>query len=232
MKYLVPAIGLVALLTAPGVHASSQADAAWQDYVGGRHKAAVTKLTELAYAGDADAAYYLGSAYKDGLGVKRDGKMAAWWIEKAANKGHKEAAFVLGFLYLHGVGEDGNQVAADPKIAAQWLTAAADAGNAEAQAALSRLYAEGQGVDKDSTKALALAESAAKRGHPSAQFDLGMAKAKVQDARAWIDAYAWFSLAAAKNYPGAAENLAKLEKHLHPQEIEQAKKRAAELKGG
>lgn len=232
MKYLVPAIGLVALLTAPGVYASPQADAAWKDYVGGRHKAAVTKLTELAYAGDSDAEYYLGSAYKDGLGIKRDGKMAAWWIEKAASKGHKEAAFVLGFLYLHGVGEDGNAVPADPKTAAKWLTVAADAGNAEAQAALSRLYAEGQGVKKDQDKALKLAEEAAKRGRASAQFDLGVAKSKIQDARAWIDAYAWFSLAAAQNYPGAAENLDKVAKHLHPKEIEQAKKRAAELKGG
>lgn len=224
-------IGLVAILAAPAAHAGAEADAAWKDYVGGRHRPAVTKLTELAYANDIDAAYYLGSAYKDGLGVKRDGKMAAWWIEKAASKGHKEAAFVLGFLYLHGVGEDGNQVAADPKTAAKWLAVAADAGNAEAQAALSRLYAEGQGVDKDTAKALALAEAAAKRGHPSAQFDLGMAKARIQDARAWIDAYAWFSLAVAQNYPGAAENLDKVAKHLHPKEIEQAKKRAAELKG-
>lgn len=225
-------IGLIAILAAPAAQASAQADAAWKDYVGGRHKAAVTKLTELAYAGDVDAEYYLGSAYKDGLGIKRDGKMAAWWIEKAASKGHKEAAFVLGFLYLHGVGEDGNGVVADPKAAAKWLAVAADAGNAEAQAALSRMYAEGQGVDKDQAKALALAEAAAKRGSASAQFDLGVAKAKIQDARAWIDAYAWLSLAAAQNYPGAAENMAKVEKHLHPKEIEQAKKRAAELKGG
>lgn len=225
-------IGLIAILAAPAAQAGVEADAAWKDYVGGRYKAAVVKLTELAYAGDMDAAYYLGSAYKDGLGVKRDGKMAAWWIEKAAGKGHKEAAFGLGFIYLHGVGEDGGAVAADPTAAAKWLAVAADAGYPEAQAALSRLYAEGRGVDKDSAKALALAEAAAKRGHPSAQFDLGMAKSKVQDARAWIDAYAWFSLAAAQNYPGAADNMAMLEKHLHPKEIEQAKKRAAELKGG
>src|SRR5690606_16961803 len=121
---------------------------------------------------------------------------------------------------------------ADPKAAAKWLTAAADAGNAEAQAALSRLYAEGQGVEKDTSKALALAEAAAMRGYPSAQFDHGVAKAKIQDARAWIDAYAWFSRAAAQNYPGAAENLDKVAKHLHPKELEQAKKRAADLKGG
>lgn len=232
MKNLVPVIGLIAFLTAPGAHASPQADAAWKDYVAGRHGKAVEKLTELAYDGDGDAAYYLGSAYKDGLGVKRSEKMAAWWMEKAAEKGQKEAAYGVGFIYLHGAGEGPDAVAADPKRAAKWLAVAADAGNADAQAVLSRMYAEGRGVEKDQDKALKLAEEAAKRGRASAQFDLGVAKSKIQDARAWIDAYAWFSLAAAQNYPGAAENLDKVAKHLHPKEIEQAKKRAAELKGG
>jgi TPR repeat protein len=91
-------------------------------------------LQALATAGDADAAYSLGSAYNDGRGVPRNPRLAAEWFERAAMQDHVEAQFSLGFLYLHGSGAGELALEPDEAKARTWLGRAARAGQLDAQA--------------------------------------------------------------------------------------------------
>ena len=84
----------------------------------------------------------------EGYGVQQDQKLAAYWYQLAAEKGHAEAQFNLGRLYATGKG-----VAHDEEQAARWVRAAASQGYAPAQARLGFRYANGQGMAKDDRRA-------------------------------------------------------------------------------
>jgi len=60
--------------------------------------------------------------------------IAAEWYRKAAEQGHAEAQYKLGFMYQNGRG-----VKKDDKQAAEWYRKAAAQGNKEAERALQRL---------------------------------------------------------------------------------------------
>jgi len=125
-----------------------------------------TALEAQAQAGDATAAFNLGTLDYTGLGVVQDYIGAAAWLKKSALAGNAEAACELGFLYQTGSFGQGPPPP-DPKDAAPWYAEAAAAGNACGAFALSALYASGQGVAKDPAKAAALAAKAASLGLPA-----------------------------------------------------------------
>ncbi|HUZ67952.1 MAG TPA: tetratricopeptide repeat protein [Beijerinckiaceae bacterium] len=54
--------------------------------------------------GDPNAQYNLARMYLDGVGVKRDPRQAARWLNLAADKGHKDAQALLGNLLFKGDG--------------------------------------------------------------------------------------------------------------------------------
>jgi len=54
------------------------------------------------YFGDADAQFHLGRIYADGVGVPKDGKLAARWLGLAANKGQHQAQALLGGMLFKG----------------------------------------------------------------------------------------------------------------------------------
>lgn len=74
-----------------------------------------------AKSGDPAAAYYLGLMYRNGMGVARDSRTAARWLEFAANRQVPAAMFVLANLLLVGEG-----VARDELAARRWIEKAAD----------------------------------------------------------------------------------------------------------
>jgi hypothetical protein len=214
----------IALLGGPWLPTAAAADArtAWDAYRARKYAQAFQELKPLAEAGDAAAVYYVGSLYADGLAVKRDDRAAAEWYRRAAEKGHVEAQFALGFLYLNGAGEGDKAVPANPAAAARWLRPAAESGNASGQYLLGQLYQEGRGVALDEAEALRWSLRAAEQGHAGAQFDVGLIEGKSRDALVRIQAYAWFVLADRQGYPGARENLARLAERLHAREIARA----------
>ena len=57
----------------------------------------------LAKRGDADAQYYVGTAYEEGHGTQKDLKQAFHWYSKAAQQNQSEAQFKLGYFYEHGL---------------------------------------------------------------------------------------------------------------------------------
>ena len=113
------------LLAAPASAQSVKAGIdAWQrgDYVG-----AVAIWRPLAEAGDPDASFNMGQAYRLGRGVLVDLATAQTWLERAAEKGHVDAQTTLGLLLF----QNGNQ--AD---GLKWLKGAAEKGDAASDACL------------------------------------------------------------------------------------------------
>jgi TPR repeat protein len=64
---------------------------------------------------NADAFFYLGNCYLDGLGVPRDQDKAFYYFKKGANLNHYKAMNNLAFCYYNGIG-----VQSDTKLADYW----------------------------------------------------------------------------------------------------------------
>ncbi len=133
---------------------------AWQK---GDATAAVAIWRPLAEKGDADAAFNLGQAYRLGKGVPIDLAQAQSWLERAARKGHVDAAATLGLLLF----QNGNQV-----TAMRWLKMAAQAGEPRALLMVGTALYNGDGVPADPVTAYAYVSRAAAQGLPPAKATL------------------------------------------------------------
>ena len=209
------------------VNADAKADVAsgWQAYLEGDYATALGQLTPASEAGNAAAQYYLGVLYSHGEGVARNYGTAALWYAKSAAQGHTDAQFNLGLLYYGGSGAPGlsTSVERDPETAALWFEQAADGGHAMAAYLLCQLIHEGRASGREPDQALALCRSAAESGIAGAQFNTGLMLAERSNETAiWREAYAWFLLAKRANYPGAAQNLEAVSRHLDAAEIGEA----------
>ncbi len=92
---------------------------AWQHYRE-RPRTGRDRLREAAEAGDLDACYQLGLAYRQGKHLRmKDDLAAALWFRKAAEGGHTGAMAALAEAYLGGHG-----VLRDPREARRWSEAA------------------------------------------------------------------------------------------------------------
>ena len=125
---------------------------AWQK---GDAGGAVKIWQPLAEKGDADAAFNLGQAYRLGKGVPLDLAQAQGWLEKAARKGHVDAAATLGLLLF----QNGNRVSG-----MRWLKAAAQAGEPRALLMVGTAMYNGDGVPQDPVTAYAYVSRAAAQG--------------------------------------------------------------------
>ena len=65
---------------------------------------ALREWKPLAEQGDADAQYFVGNMYRQGLGVPQDYKTAVKWYTLAAEQGYALAQFNLGVMYDKGEG--------------------------------------------------------------------------------------------------------------------------------
>lgn len=160
MRHLLLAlvIGAVALpAAAQSVRAGIEA---WQK---GDTAGAVAIWRPLAEAGDADAAFNLGQAYRLGKGVVIDLSQAQSWLERAARKGHVDAQTTLGLLLF----QNGNRVSA-----MRWLSLAAEAGEARALLMVGTALYNGDGIPQDPIKAYAYVSRAAAQGLAPAKSTL------------------------------------------------------------
>lgn len=133
---------------------------AWQK---GDTAAAVSIWRPLAEAGDPDASFNLGQAYRLGRGVVIDLAQAQNWLERAARKGHVDAQTTLGLLMF----QNGNRVSA-----MRWLNLAAEAGEARALLMVGTALYNGDGVPADPIKAYAYVSRAAAQGLAPAKATL------------------------------------------------------------
>ena len=125
----------------------------------------------------------------------------------------------------------------DYATALQEWTPLADHGDARAQFSLGVMYANGQGVpqndknDKNGKEALRWYRLAADQKHGGAQYNLGIMYAKgygvLQD---YVQAYMWWSLAAAKGDETAASARKQLAEKMSQSQIVEAQRLAREWK--
>ncbi len=199
---------LLLLLALPS---SAQTPDAWSvalsAYQEKRYEQALVLLQPLAQQGNAEAQFFLGVIYCEGLGVASDCLTGARWYWRAALQGHDYAQYNLGALHSIGQG-----LPKDPSAAVHWWKKAAALGLAKAQFNLGLAYLEAQGVPQDAEQAEQWWLSAAEQGYVPAQYNLAVLyqqglKGEPDLARARH----WFSQAAAKGDAGARAALAQLD---------------------
>ena len=124
-------------------------------------------------------------------------------LRASAEAGDAEAQFILGGMYVTGVG-----VPQDAAEAVAWYRRAAEQGYARAQYNLGAMYDQGVGVPQDAAEAVAWYRRAAEQGDASAQSNLGamydQGVGVPQDA---AEAVAWYRRAAEQGDARAQYNL-------------------------
>lgn len=106
MRIFISAI-FAGLLFVTAVPAHADMAAAQQAYAEGDFTRALELWQEETNAGDADAAWYVGNMYIDGLGIDYpDPELAVIYYQMAVDAGQVEAKVSLGLLYAQGRGVD------------------------------------------------------------------------------------------------------------------------------
>jgi TPR repeat protein len=93
--------------------------------------------------------------------VPQDKSEASRWYIKAAEQGHPEAQYYMGYRYEHGKGVTQNY-----PDAVRWYTKAAEQGNVSALNGLGSLYLAGHGVPQSQIDAYKWFNLAAASGKP------------------------------------------------------------------
>ncbi len=153
-------VAMVAMSAPAAAQSVKSGIEAWQraDY-----PAAVGIWRPLAEAGDADAAFNLGQAYRLGRGVPTNLAAAQTWFERAARKGHLDAQTTLGLLLF----DSGNRIGG-----LRWLKAAAEKGEPRALLIYGTALFNGDGVPQDRVLAYAYISRSAAQGLAPAKSTL------------------------------------------------------------
>ena len=125
---------------------------------------AVKTLKHLWDKGFIAAAYHLGKAYQDGLGVLPDDEVANEWFRRSAAIGDAQSQYMLGKLL---------QEQRRMSEAASWYERACKSGNQYAQYRLGKICLLGDGIPKDIKRAVQLLSASANQGNQYAQYVLG-----------------------------------------------------------
>ncbi|MFZ5704245.1 MAG: SPOR domain-containing protein [Pseudomonadota bacterium] len=155
MKSFVLGLALVGMAVgAPALAGVKEGVDAWK---AGDYAKAIGEWRGPAEAGEPDAQFNLGQAYKLGRGVPVDQAQALSWYRKAAASGHEQAQALLGLMLFQG---------GQREEAMTWLRKAADRGEGRAQYVVGTAYFNGDLLPKDWARAYAfmLRAQAAKVG--------------------------------------------------------------------
>ncbi|HUE78734.1 MAG TPA: SPOR domain-containing protein [Sphingomicrobium sp.] len=152
MRNLVLSAALLAAAAPAPAQSVKAGIEAWQQ---SDYPAAVAIWRPLAEAGDADAAFNLGQAYRLGRGVPLNLAAAQTWFERAAREGHVDAQTTLGLLLF----DIGNRVAG-----LRWLKSAAERGEPRALLIYGTALFNGEGIPRDPVLAYAYVSRAAAQG--------------------------------------------------------------------
>lgn len=156
--------GLTALATClVAVPALADVKAGVEAWAQGDYRKAVEEWRPAAIAGDADAQFNLGQAYKLGRGVPVDPTLAESWFRKAAAQGHVQAADNYGLALF----QLGKRAEAQP-----WLEKSVARGEPRAQLVLGTMLFNGDGVTRDYPRAYALMTLASQNGLKAASETL------------------------------------------------------------
>ncbi|WP_428627073.1 SPOR domain-containing protein [Sphingopyxis sp.] len=148
------------MLTAPAHADVKDGVDAWQR---GDYQGAVAEWRPAALAGDADAQFNLGQAYKLGRGVPTDLAQAESWYRRAAKQGHLQAEDNLGLVLFTANRRD---------EAMPFIIRSAERGEPRAQYVLGTAFFNGDLAAQDWPRAYALTKRASDAG-------LGIASARL-----------------------------------------------------
>jgi len=163
------AIGWIAALTMAGAMAGAAAPvtadvkAGVDAWAKGDFRKAVDEWRGPAVAGDPDAQFNLGQAYKLGRGVPLDPALAESWFRKAALQGHFQAED----NYALALFQAGKKADAVP-----WLERSVARGEARTQLVYGTMLFNGDAVGRDYPRAYALMTLASQKGMKSASETL------------------------------------------------------------
>ncbi|KKC27618.1 SPOR domain-containing protein [Sphingomonas sp. SRS2] len=161
MRSLFLGCALLALASTTAVSAGVKEGVdAW---MAGDFPKAVAEWRAPAAAGDPDAQFNLGQAYKLGRGVNADGAVALDWYRKASAAGHEQAQATLGLQLFQSGQRDEAMI---------WLKKAADQGEPRAQYVVGTAYFNGDSLPKDWARAYALMTRANSAGIGAAKTSL------------------------------------------------------------
>lgn len=132
-------------------------------WMAGDFPKAVAEWRGPAAAGDPDAQFNLGQAYKLGRGVNADSAVALDWYRKASAAGHEQAQATLGLQLFQSGQRDEAMI---------WLKKAAEQGEARAQYVVGTAYFNGDSLPKDWARAYALMTRANAAGIGAAKTSL------------------------------------------------------------
>jgi hypothetical protein len=150
------------LASTAAIAAVPNAQALWD---AGNYRQAFAAAVEPAQAGDPQAEFLLGEAYRLGRSVDQDLIQAREWYARAARQGDVASAAALGEL-LVGMRRSSEAV--------PWLTLAASHNHPRATAFLAAIYYTGDGAEQDLILATSLMKKAAAEGSPEARAKLAM----------------------------------------------------------
>jgi uncharacterized protein len=203
----------------------------------------------LAKQDAADSQFEIGSHYEESdsrgydpgrnrwrgrnLSFTETNRIAADWYEKAAAQGHTKAAYSLGALYMAGRG-----VAYKNELKAIELwRQAAEKGYPQARLDLGMAYLEGKGIPRDYARALELISAAAIREDFQESARARNAVGVIYEFGHGVEsdlvmAYAWYNIAASSGYEKSKRNIARVEKKLGPNDIQEAQALTRDWKPG
>jgi len=134
---------------------------------------AIEWLEKAAKNNHKQAQFLLGSLYYDGKSVKRDLKVAKFWLDKSANSGVEQARVLVDEIKDQS-NANTTQNRSNNSTNDLFL-ASANKGDREAQFKVGLMYLNGNdGFPKDQEKALQWLNKAAAQDHTNAQFEMGM----------------------------------------------------------
>jgi uncharacterized protein len=147
-------------------------------------------------------------------------------VHPLADQGVAGAQFILGAMYLGGLG-----VPQDDPEAARWFRLAADQDDPHAPSILGFMYLNGRGVQQNDVEAARWLRVGAEQGVARAQFLLSemyeFGHGVPQD---YVLAHMWSNLSAAQGERGAEFVRDNVEKRMTAEQIEEAQKLAREWK--
>lgn len=130
----------------------------------------IEQIYQRAIEGDKDTQFSLFNAYRRGVGVERSIDNAKRWLLSAADNGHTEAQYWLGYILFFGKG-----VERDVEAGVGWYKKSATQGSIHAQVALGQIYNgwRYRFYPSDPAQAIRWYTKAAEQGHLQSIFIVG-----------------------------------------------------------
>ena len=139
------------------------------NFSGADNDLAFTWLKKAAEQNHAEANYWLGICYRDGIGTECNNELSFECYKKAAEQGYEDAYYWLALCYHEGKG-----IEQSDELAAEWITKAVEHVKVEPEAylLLGNLYAHGKGVQQNDELAFKWYEKAAEKGVVKANYQM------------------------------------------------------------